>query len=113
MPPRRPTASPRGPRRGARGERKGPPREGRSDFESTGGPRGRFYRRKLNRFFVVFPEGSHQVDFKDTERLSKFLTEKGKVLPRRITGLTAKQQKMLARAIKRARHSGLIAFQVD
>jgi small subunit ribosomal protein S18 len=64
----------------------------------------------MNRFYSVFPEKTRAVDFKDIDRLSKFLTEKGKIMPRRITGLTSKQQRLLARAIKRARHSGLIGF---
>jgi small subunit ribosomal protein S18 len=70
-------------------------------------------RRRINRFYGVFAEGAHAVDYKDTERLSKFLTEKGKIIPRRMTGLTAKQQRILARAIKRSRQAGLLPFQAD
>jgi len=82
-------------------------------FGSDGeGPRRRF-RKKLNRFYSVFSTGVPVVDYKDTEKLSKFITEKGKIIPRRITGLTSKQQRILARAIKMARHAGLLAFQVD
>lgn len=96
-------------------ERKSPS-ESRGDFggrRPSGGPRGaRVGRKKQNRFHIVFPQGEAEVNYKDTDKLSKFLTEKGKIIPRRITGLTAKQQRVLARAIKRARHAGLIAFQV-
>jgi small subunit ribosomal protein S18 len=67
----------------------------------------------MNRFFTIFPQATKVVDYKDTERLSKFLTEKGKIIPRRITGLNAKQQRTLVRAIKRARHAGLLAFQKE
>jgi len=70
-------------------------------------------RKKQNRFHIIFPQGESEVDYKDIDKLSKFLTEKGKIIPRRITGLTAKQQRILAGAIKRARHSGLVAFQID
>ena len=47
-------------------------------------------------------------DYKDPARLKRFLTERGKILPRRITGLSAKQQRSVALAIKRARHLALL-----
>ncbi|NJK62900.1 MAG: 30S ribosomal protein S18 [Synechococcaceae cyanobacterium SM2_3_1] len=50
------------------------------------------------------------IDYKDIEMLKKFVTERGKILPRRITGLTAKQQRELTIAIKRARIMGLLYF---
>lgn len=50
------------------------------------------------------------VDYKDVRRLQRFLTERGKVLPRRATGLTAKQQRQVARSIKRARQIALLPF---
>ncbi len=79
-----------------------------------GGERGgRFLRKKINRFYTVFADAAAGVDYKDTERLSKFLTEKGKIIPRRMSGFTAQQQRLLARAIKRARHAGLLPFQAD
>jgi small subunit ribosomal protein S18 len=53
------------------------------------------------------------IDFKDMERLSRFITEKGKILGRRITGNCAKHQRALARAIKRARHAALLSFQLE
>lgn len=49
-------------------------------------------------------------DYKDPARLKRFLTERGKVLPRRITGLSAKQQRQVALAIKRARHLALLPY---
>jgi len=49
-------------------------------------------------------------DYKDPESLRRFLTEGGKILPRRLTGLTAKQQRKLTRAIKRARHLALLPY---
>ena len=48
------------------------------------------------------------VDYKDVRRLQRFLTERGKILPRRATGLTAKQQRQVARAIKLARQVALL-----
>ncbi|MCU0525777.1 MAG: 30S ribosomal protein S18 [Elainella sp. Prado103] len=50
------------------------------------------------------------IDYKDVDLLRKFITERGKILPRRITGLTAKQQRDLTQAIKRARIVALLPF---
>ena len=50
------------------------------------------------------------LDYKDARRLQRFLTERGKILPRRATGLTAKQQRQVARAIKRARQIALLPY---
>ncbi len=50
------------------------------------------------------------VDYKDVAMLRRFLTERGKILPRRQTGNTAKQQRMISRSIKRAREMALLPF---
>jgi small subunit ribosomal protein S18 len=50
------------------------------------------------------------IDYKDVELLRKFITERGKILPRRITGLTAKQQRDMTKAIKQARLLALLPF---
>jgi small subunit ribosomal protein S18 len=50
------------------------------------------------------------IDYKDIDLLRKFITERGKILPRRITGLTSKQQRDLTIAIKRARLLALLPF---
>ena len=50
------------------------------------------------------------IDYKDSNTLRFFLTERGKVLPRRITGLSAKQQRAVSLAIKRARHLALLPY---
>jgi small subunit ribosomal protein S18 len=50
------------------------------------------------------------VDYKDVRKLQRFLTEGGKILPRRATGLNAKQQRQIAAAIKRARHIALLPY---
>ena len=50
------------------------------------------------------------VDFRDTKLLTRFLNEQGKLLPARITGATAKMQRKLTTAVKRARHLALIPF---
>ncbi|MEB3198939.1 MAG: 30S ribosomal protein S18 [Synechococcaceae cyanobacterium] len=50
------------------------------------------------------------IDYKDIDLLKKFITERGKILPRRLTGLTAKQQRDLTNAVKRARIVALLPF---
>lgn len=100
-----------GPR--SRSEGRGGPGQGHHQRDDRRGGGAFRLRKKPNRYYLVFPDKNAGVDFKDTEKLTKFLTEKGKIIPRRITGLTSKQQRVLARAIKRARHAGLIAFQAD
>ena len=49
-------------------------------------------------------------DYKDVRQLQRFLTERGKILPRRATGLSAKQQRQVTRSIKRARHIALLPY---
>lgn len=54
--------------------------------------------------------GIKEIDYKDINTLGKFITDRGKILPRRITGVSAYHQKRLAAAIKRARHMALLPF---
>ncbi len=70
--------------------------------------RGGFRKRKKVCFFTQNKFTS--IDFKDTELLKRFITERGKILPRRVTGTSAKWQRPLAVAIKRARHMALLPF---
>ncbi|MDF2576686.1 MAG: rpsR [Chlamydiales bacterium] len=51
-----------------------------------------------------------QINYKDVELLRNFITERGKIIPRRITGVSAKHQRFLAQAIKNARHMALLPF---
>ena len=53
------------------------------------------------------------IDYKDTDKLKKFVSEKGKILPRRVTGLCAKHQREVTVAIKRARHIALLPYTVE
>ncbi|MBC6478644.1 MAG: 30S ribosomal protein S18 [Hormoscilla sp. GM7CHS1pb] len=64
-----------------------------------------FYR---NRVSPISPKDP--IDYKDVDLLRKYITERGKLLPRRITGLTCKQQRDLTQAIKRARILALLPF---
>lgn len=63
------------------------------------------YRRKASPLKIT-----DTIDYKDVELLSKFLSEQGKILPRRLTGLTTKQQTRITKAIKRARILSLLPF---
>ena len=53
------------------------------------------------------------IDYKDEKRLSRFVSEQGKIIPKRITGTCAKHQRQLVKAIKRARHLALLPFVSD
>jgi small subunit ribosomal protein S18 len=64
-----------------------------------------FYRKRLS---PIDPKDL--IDYKDVDLLRKYITERGKILPRRITGLTAKQQRQLTTAIKQARVVALLPF---
>jgi small subunit ribosomal protein S18 len=78
------------------------------DDEKRGG-RGGFGRKKVCRFCS---EKSARVDFKDQATLKYFVTERGKIIPRRISGNCAKHQRQMAVAIKRARGIALVPFTV-
>lgn len=106
--PAKPAFKPRG---GKPGGRPGSKSFGDKKRDFRGGPGGaKFFQKKVCRFCQ---DRTKVIDYKDVERLRKFMTEKGKVMPRRITGNCARCQRSLTRAIKRARHSGLVAFQID
>ena len=53
------------------------------------------------------------IDYKDTAKLRRFVSERAKILPRRITGTCAKHQRQLTEAIKRARHIALLPFTAE
>ena len=67
-------------------------------------------RRKVCQFCA---DKSQLIDYKDVEKLKKFVSERGKILPRRISGCCAKHQRQLTIAIKRARHVALMPFSAD
>ena len=54
-----------------------------------------------------------EIDYKNTQRLQKYVTERGKILPRRISGTCAKHQRELTVAIKRARNIALLPYTLD
>jgi small subunit ribosomal protein S18 len=58
-------------------------------------------------------DNSPKIDYKDVKLLQRFLSERGKIVPSRITAVSAKQQRKLARAIKRARNLALLPFVIE
>lgn len=102
---------------GGQGNREGGRESSSRDSSRDGGresgpPSGfdlRSKRRKRCPFTAAGIKGS-EIDYKDIETLSKFITERGKISPRRITGVSAHHQNFLALAIKRARHMALLPF---
>lgn len=54
-----------------------------------------------------------EIDYKDTSKIRRYLTEAGKIIPRRITGTCAKHQRMISKAIKRAREAAVISYVFD
>jgi len=87
--------------RGGRGEKK----EG-----AAGGRRGGFRRKRVCKFRT---EKIDYIDYKDMRLLSQFVPERGKIQPRRLTGTSAKYQRKLQVAIKRARFLALIPYATD
>lgn len=78
--------------------------------EFTKKPRFRRSRKKVCQFCA---DKNAVIDYKDTARLRKYLTERGKILPRRMSGTCAKHQRQIAIAIKRARHVALLPYVQD
>ncbi|MBC9783641.1 30S ribosomal protein S18 [Heliobacterium chlorum] len=81
----------------------------RGDKPERKGRKGRRPRRRIC-FFCV--DKIEQVEYKEVGKLRKYITERGKILPRRVSGCCAKHQRQLTLAIKRARHVALLPFTV-
>ncbi|HXE74834.1 MAG TPA: 30S ribosomal protein S18 [Candidatus Xenobia bacterium] len=95
----------RSPREGGRG---GGRREGTSGRREGGGGRRFFRRRKVCKFCT---EKMDHIDYKDVKLIGQFISERGKILPRRVTGVCTPHQRGLKVAIKRARNIALLPFQ--
>ncbi|MBO4261626.1 MAG: 30S ribosomal protein S18 [Clostridia bacterium] len=67
-------------------------------------------RKKVCRFCA---DKTEHIDYKEIQKLRNFVTERGKILPRRMTGTCAKHQRELTTAVKRARHVALLPFTAD
>ena len=76
--------------------------------ENAGGPRKR--RRKVCQFCV---DKTRNIDYKDTVKLRRFMSERSKILPRRTTGVCAPHQRQMMTAIKRSRQMALLPYVTD
>lgn len=85
-------------------------RSDRSDRSDRPERRGRKGRRKVCSFCV---DKVDSIDYKDISKLRRFISERAKILPRRVTGTCAHHQRELTVAIKRARHIALLPFSSD
>lgn len=70
-------------------------------------------RRQKKRVCTFCLDKVEYIDYKQVEKLRRFITERGKILPRRITGNCAKHQRQLTRAIKRARNIALLPYTTE
>jgi small subunit ribosomal protein S18 len=97
-----------------RGERTGGPRGGSrggaggTGAGGAGGGRRPFFRRRKSCPFSG--PNAPKIDYKDTKLLSRYISERGKIVPSRITAVSAKKQRELAQAIKRARFLALLPY---
>jgi small subunit ribosomal protein S18 len=100
----------------SRGPQGGPPQRG--GYQRNAGPDGQ---RTTNRQQLQRKKRSCRfceskdvyIDYKNEKRLQRFVSEQGKIIPRRITGTCARHQRQLVIAIKRARHLALLSFVND
>ena len=69
--------------------------------------------RRRKKVCVFCGKENNEINYKDTAKVKKYVSERGKILPRRITGTCAKHQRALTSAIKRARHVALMPYVQD
>lgn len=85
-------------------------------YDKGNRPEGGFKRRgggRRRKKVCVFCGKDNVIDYKDVNKLKRYVSERGKILPRRITGNCAKHQRALTVAIKRARHVALMPYVQD
>jgi small subunit ribosomal protein S18 len=73
----------------------------------------KYYRRVRRKVCAFCVEKVEYIDYKNVSRLRRFITDRGKIIPRRQTGTCASHQRALARAIKRAREMALLPFVAE
>ena len=69
--------------------------------------------RRRKKVCVLCGKENNEIDYKDVNKLKRYVSERGKILPRRITGNCAKHQRALTVAIKRARHIALMPYTAE
>jgi len=87
-----------------------PPAAAETAAPSGGGARRPFFRRR--KVCPFSGAGAPKIDYKDVKLLQRYVSERGKIVPSRITAVSAKKQRELARAIKRARFLALLPYVV-
>ena len=93
-------------------ERRFPRRKERDRDDDNGGGRMSMGRKRMKKV-CWFDLNGIEPDYKDIKLISRYISERGKIVPRRLSGVTAKNQRRLAKAIKRARHLGLVSFVAE
>ena len=81
--------------------------------KTTARPARPFVRGKRKKVCIFCADKVAFIDYKDSNKLRKFISERGKILPRRMTGTCAMHQRQLTVAIKRARHIALLPYTAD
>ena len=71
------------------------------------------FRRPRKKVCALCAEKIDAIDYKDVERVKKFVSDKGKILPRRVTGTCAKHQRAVVDAIQKARHIAILPYSVQ
>jgi small subunit ribosomal protein S18 len=79
--------------------------------QQAGGARRPFFRRRKSCPFTG--DNAPKIDYKDVRLLQRYISERGKIVPSRITAVSAKKQRILAQAIKRARFIGIMPYAVS
>ncbi len=88
-------------------------RDGKDVRDSKDARRGGKMRRAKKKVCSFCMDKSKEIDYKDINKLRKYVTERGKILPRRISGNCAKHQRELTEAIKRSRNIALLPFTTE
>jgi len=71
------------------------------------------FRKPRKKVCSLCVEKQDELDYKDIEKVKKYVSDKGKILPRRVTGTCAKHQRKVVEAVSRARHIALIPYSVQ
>ena len=78
-----------------------------------GGKSDKPFRRPRKKVCAFCVERAETIDYKNVEKLRKYVSDKGKILPRRVTGTCAQHQRKVTEAIQRARHIALLPYTVE
>ncbi len=86
---------------------------GKDSYDKSEGKGGMRVRRAKKKVCAYCVDKVVDIDYKDVAKIRKFISERGKILPRRISGNCAKHQRQLTAAIKRARHIALLPYTAE